>query len=205
MNMISSCRVAFGMVLAMGGVLAGPVGIDRSGGLAAPTPYGPQRGDSASSARRHAYSPFDNRSAPPRYQPRPGWDYLEGHLVIKVTPAVNVVARAPVRLDAALPGGSVRLTGDASLDEKLAGLGIRALEPVFPGTKSPVRLQSAATGLAAPDLSRWYRAVSTSAVEAVIEALRGAEGIEVVEPDYLRRLVGEAGPVSGVGGTGMVA
>jgi hypothetical protein len=75
----------------------------------------------------------------------------------------------------------------------LGAHGITQLDAVFPNASPPVRTMSAGSRTAQPDLTRWFRAKTSGATAPAVEALTGQPGIEMVEPDYLRKLAD--GPV----------
>ncbi len=153
---------------------------------AKPSRHGPFRHDPSQPVPKHAYSPFDELKAPTPYTPVPGRDYEDGELVIKFAPDVAVHGNSGAGL--AGPRSGAALTGQGSLNRVLAAHGITRLDAVFPNAHPPVQTMAAKSGVALPDLTRWFRAKTSGATATAVEALTGQPGIEVVEPDYLRKL-----------------
>ena len=153
--------------------------------------HGPFRNDPAQGIPKHAYSPFDDINQPPPRQPAPGRDYLEGRLVIKFRPQV-VISKGSLAIQGGAAAASIgKLTDSDSLNQTLQAQGIVSLKPVFPTTKPSVATASIPGVAAKPDLTRWYRAKCGTDVKTAVEQLSGQSGVEVAEPDYIRRPVGE--------------
>jgi len=141
--------------------------------------FGPKRTDPAQGGPRHAYSPFDEANKPKPYEPKPT-DYIQGSVVVKLKPQVNV------NLQAAL----------APLRQRLALQGVERLDPIFPGANPAIQLQSLAgkDAQARPDLSRWFKAQTATGadVQALAAKLAADPDVEVAGPDFIRRPVGQA-------------
>jgi hypothetical protein len=169
--------------------------VDLPGGTGTqpkPNRYGPFRNDPAQGIPKHAYSPFDDIGKPPPYTPGPGRDYKEGELVIKLKPhvAVQKAAMAGTRSSVSPMSASsiAKLTDSDPLNQILAASGITTLQPIFPNAKPPVARMTPNGKPAEPDLTRWYRAKSSLKVQEVLTVLTNDPGVEVAEPDYLRKL-----------------
>lgn len=153
--------------------------------------YGPHRNDPAQGVPSHAYSPFDEENSQEYSCPPGGCDYAPGTLLVKIAPEISVNKTGERD---GLSGAS--LTSNIELDRALAAQGVTGLDPLFPTAKAPTRgemvLGPRGETFPKPDLSRWYRitfAKSTDIVEA-IRVFRTTAGVEWVEPDYLRKPIG---------------
>lgn len=147
--------------------------------------FGPNRTSPDVPLPRHAYSPFEQIGAPPPYQPQAGRDYREGELVIRLAPEVTVNPRSAIALQDAQ--GHAALTSLSRLNAALADQGIAELQPVFPTARPPARTRTADSPPPV-DLTRWYRARAQGPSLTAATKLAAEPGVEVAEPDYLRKL-----------------
>ena len=114
-------------------------------------------------------------------------EYVKGRVLIKLSPRIRVLDITQ----------RYAWTEDASLNKTLADQGIYDLEPVFPQARRPwpgeLVVLFSGKRVPRPDLTLWYIATfpEDADVMAVVERLRAVKGIDKVEPDYLRRLVGQ--------------
>ena len=119
--------------------------------------------------------------------------HVPGRLLVKLKSPAAVLA-LPMA-----PGG-VAVTDDDVLAKVRGVQGFKAMRPQFPGTLPPKAGQKlmARDGklLATPDLTRWHRIDLEEAedVLARVAEVKQIPGVDVVEPDYLRKMADVAGP-----------
>lgn len=148
--------------------------------------YGPDRNDPAEGIPEHAYSPFDEPEIREAC-PSGGCDYVSGRVLIKLEPNQAY----------SLSKSNQILFQDQTLASTLAGLEITNLTPIFLNAEKPAPGEMIETvdgdRIAKPDLTRWFQVESHSekGLGEVIQTLQKTDGIDVAEPDFVRRPVGE--------------
>ncbi len=165
-----------------------PAQVVSSTGAVGPNVHGPQRTDPSEGIPKHAYSPFDERNNREHPCPPNGCEFAKGRVLIKFNSQVSLQSTKS-------PGA---LTADSAVNTTLAASGIVRLEPIFSNAQAPKNNEMVVSPqgqrLLKPDLTRWYRATlqdETADVYATVQSLAAAPGIASVEPDYLRKPVGE--------------
>ena len=113
--------------------------------------------------------------------------HVPGRLMVKLKPTAALKSLSPVQ-------GMVVATDDDVLAKVRALKGFKAMRPQFPGSFPPKRGQPlmARDGklVPTPDLTRWHRVDLDEAedVLARVAEVKQLPGVEVAEPDYLRKM-----------------
>jgi len=155
-------------------------------GIFYPNRYGPQRNDPDEGIPEHAYSPFDEKNNREYPCPPGGCEYVAGQVLVKLTLGLQVNELA----------AQGAWTADGETNQALAAQSVLKLEPVFPNAISPELgaqvIAPDGSAIPMPDLTLWYRATFPEDVNVlgVVEELEQAEGIDIAQPDYLRKPVG---------------
>lgn len=148
--------------------------------------YGPDRNIPEEGIPKHAYSPFDDLEKR-EVCPPGGCDYVEGRVLIKFEPEQTF----------SLNMSNEITFQDEALESTLDSLEITKLKPIFPGAEKPAIGEMIETIdgdlLPKPDLTRWFQAetLSEKGLGEVIQQLKNTAGIEVAEPDFVRKPIGE--------------
>lgn len=148
--------------------------------------YGPDRNDPAEGIPAHAYSPFDNMDER-EVCPPGGCDYVAGRLLVKFA-ADQVMSDAGLR--GVMPVDNILVAAIETFD-------IISLTPVFPNAEKPAPGSRVETPdgelIPTPDLTLWYTAEtrSSESLGSITQALMQTEGIDWVEPDFIRKPIGE--------------
>jgi len=148
--------------------------------------YGPDRNDPDEGIPAHAYSPFEDLDER-EVCPPGGCDYIANRLLIKFKPDIILSEN-----------GTLSFTPvDNILTSALTNYDILSLTPIFPNAQKPAINAMVETPdgqlMPEPDLTLWYAAStnSTESLGSIVQSLSATEGIEWVEPDYVRKPVGE--------------
>ncbi|MBK8640555.1 MAG: S8 family serine peptidase [Chromatiaceae bacterium] len=192
-----------------------------------PSQYGPARNDPAQGIPKHAYSPFDPATSTQSHCPSKGCDYAPDAVLIKLKPEVSVAAPAQGRLaGAALALDEPGIVSEPDLIQTLADQGFEALVPLFPAAAKPIAgaraLRPDGQEVDLPDLTRWYRVTAAPAAQAagasaaattptaldipaLVKELAATPGVELAEPDYVRKPIGEPAAQALAAGAGASA
>ena len=181
-----------------------------------PSQYGPQRNDPDLGIPQHAYSPFDPATNAQSHCPSNGCDYAPDAVLIKLKPEVSVAAATGTLQGAALSLDEPGIVSEPDLAQTLWDQGFDALEPLFPGATPPaagaMATQSDGVQVKLPDLTRWYRVKTAPAAQtagasaatttdpldipALVKELNATPGVELAEPDYVRKPIGALTPAT---------
>lgn len=148
--------------------------------------YGPDRNDPAEGIPTHAYSPFENMDER-EVCPPGGCDYVAGRLLVKFAPD-QVMSDAGSR--GVMPVDNILVAAIETFD-------IISLKPVFPNAEKPAfgsRVETPNEELIPePDLTLWYTAEtrSSESLGSITQSLMQTQGIDWVEPDFIRKPIGE--------------
>ena len=179
-----------------------------------PSQYGPHRYDPGMGIRKHAYSPFDPIITTQSHCPSNGCDYAPNAVLVKFKPEVSVAApvKSGKQQSVAISLNEPGVFSEPALAQILWDQGFDEFEPLFPGATRPVAGAMATRPVGVqvnlPDLTRWYRvktspvpqahgasdATSTPAplnIPALIKELDNTPGVELAEPDYIRKPIGQ--------------
>jgi subtilisin family serine protease len=177
-----------------------------------PSQYGPARNDPAQGIPQHAYSPFDPATSTQSHCPSKGCDYAPDAVLIKLKPEVSVAAPAAAGArQAAVSLDEPGVLSEPELARALWEQGLDELQPLFPGASQPVAgaMATRRDGVEVdlPDLTRWYRVKAAPAAQsagmpaaattpapldipALVKELAATPGVELAEPDYVRKPIG---------------
>jgi subtilisin family serine protease len=177
-----------------------------------PSQYGPARNDPAQGIPKHAYSPFDPATSTQSHCPSKGCDYAPDAVLIKLKPEVSVAAPAAAGArQAAVSLDEPGVLSEPELARALWDQGLDELQPLFPGASQPVAgaMATRRDGVQVdlPDLTRWYRVKAAPAAQsagmpaaatnpapldipALVKELAASPGVELAEPDYVRKPIG---------------